>query len=1081
MKRILVLALALIMMMTMSAMAETYTSTQNGYGGAVTVNTTIEDGKIVSVELGEHKESLVVIERAFPMIAERIVEANTADVDSITAATFSSYAVKAAVADAMAQAGMEAPAVGMFDKKEYPAVTLEDVTADIVIVGGGPSGLAAAITAKEVNPDLHVLVVEKMDILSGNGKFDLNFYDVFNSEAQKANGVVDSREKFIADMSKAGNTEERLKVWAEGEEVIDAWLRSFGVTLDHNYNGRNHIAPKDDYAGQMIQREMERHAYELGVEIRTGVKGYDLVMDGQTAKGVMVTTNKNESYNILAKKTILATGGFSNNQELLAKYAPNHVGYPTSNQIGATGDFVPVFEKLGFGLDQMGKIRVIDLILQPSRDLTNSAKGTVLVNKEGKRFMNERVSELNKCQPIREQGTVYMVVDTQKVKDAANVRKQVKEGRFAVCQTMDDVAAHIGCDAETLKATFAAYNEHAANGTEDEFGHKPERAILEEGPYYVSVVTSAIHMTKGGVTCDEKAQVLYADGAVVNDLYACGEVTWQSGGYSQSVVFGRIAGENAAKALSGIATYRTKANGYGGEMEVAVTFDHETLTDVTVLYHHETTAVSNRAFPILEERLIEAQTAQIDSVSAATFSSYAVKSAVAKAAAEHGLDYGEVTFTTAGPENTETPADVNTGIVIVGGGPSGLAAAIAAKENGAEDVLVIEKLDILSGNGKFDMNFYDLVNSKAMQEAGIEDSADKFYEDMIGAGNGEARTRVWADVEATTDAWLRSFGVTLDYTYGMRNHMQHAEAYAGEHIQDGMEAHVANLGVNVMTGVKGVDLIMDGKKCVGVLAEQDGKQFSIYADKIILATGGFSANKELLAKYAPGHEVLQTSNQMGATGDFVPVFEKRGFKLENMGNIRVFPYILAVRRDLTGGSAGFLLFNKNGERFIDETAGNLGLGTTLLEQSPAYYIYDSTNYNANYRLRKHTAAGYHVKADTLDELSEKLGMNAENLKAGIETYNKAVAGECDDPFRAKPGPRAFDAEGPYYAAHVESAVHMTKGGVSCNEFAQVLYADDTVVENLYACGEVTWQSGGYSQSVVFGRVAGEQAAKAMAE
>jgi len=200
-----------------------------------------------------------------------------------------------------------------------------------------------------------------------------------------------------------------------------------------------------------------------------------------------------------------------------------------------------------------------------------------------------------------------------------------------------------------------------------------------------------------------------------------------------------------------------------------------------------------------------------------------------------------------------------------------------------------------------------------------------------------------------------------------------------------------------------------------------------------------------------------------------------------MGNIRVFPYILAVRRDLTGGSAGFLLFNKNGERFIDETAGNLPLGLALKEQSPAYYVYDSTNYNANYRLRKHTAAGYHVKADTLDELAEMLGMNAENLKAGIETYNKAVAGECDDPFRAKPGPRAFDAEGPYYAAHVESGVHMTKGGVSCNEFAQVLYADDTVVENLYACGEVTWQSGGYSQSVVFGRVAGEQAAKAIAE
>lgn len=527
-------------------------------------------------------------------------------------------------------------------------------------------------------------------------------------------------------------------------------------------------------------------------------------------------------------------------------------------------------------------------------------------------------------------------------------------------------------------------------------------------------------------------------------------------------------------------TYAVKSSGYGGEMDVNVTFDGETLVGVEVVNHHETTAVSNRAIPVITERLLAAQTAQVDSVSAATFTSYAIKSAVASAAKEHGLDYGEVNFATKGEESTETPEDVTTGILIVGGGPSGLAAAIAAKENGAKDVLVIEKLDILSGNGKFDMNFYDLVNSKAMQEAGIEDSADKFYDDMIGAGNGEARTRVWADVEATTDAWLRSFGVELDYTYGMRNHMQNAEAYAGEHIQDGMEAHVAELGVNVRTGVKGVDLIMDDKKVVGVVAEQDGKQFSIYADKVILATGGFSANKELLAKYAPGYEVLQTSNQMGATGDFVPVFEKNGFKLENMDNIRVFPYILAVRRDLTGGGAGFLLVNKNGERFIDETAGGLTLGKALLENK-TYYVYDSTNYNANYRLRKHTALGYHVKADTLEELAEKIGVPAENLTATVEAYNKAVAGEIADPVRAEAGPRPFDAEGPYYAAEVQSAVHMTKGGVGCNELAQVLYEDGTVVENLYACGEVTWQSGGYSQSVVFGRVAGEQAAKALAE
>ena len=119
-----------------------------------------------------------------------------------------------------------------------------------------------------------------------------------------------------------------------------------------------------------------------------------------------------------------------------------------------------------------------------------------------------------------------------------------------------------------------------------------------------------------------------------------------------------------------------------------------------------------------------------------------------------------------------------------------------------------------------------------------------------------------------------------------------------------------------------------------------------------------------------------------------------------------------------------------------------------------------------------------VQADSYEELAEKLGIDAEGLKASVEQYNADAAAGTENAQVAAVPKRALDAEGPYYGVRVEAANHMTKGGVVCNENAQVLNADDTVVPGLYAAGEVTWQGGGYSESVCFGKVAGAQAAMA---
>ena len=535
------------------AMAETYSATGNGYHGEMTVNVTIEDGKITDVELGDNHETNVVIDRAFPVIRERILEANTADVDSVTAATFSSYAIKTAVADAMQQAGLEAPKVAM-QNAEKTATERAAESCDIVIVGGGPAGLAAAVSAKQTNADKNVILVEKLDILSGNGKFDMNFFDMINTEAQKAAGNDEwvgeaGLAKFLEEKSSNGESAERIQVWANEEYNIDAWLRAMGVELNYNYGGTNHMAEDNQYSGEVIQAGLEKAAAELGVDVRTGTKGVDLVMEDGACKGVIVTNNAGETYTINAASTIITTGGFCSNKELLAEYAPGYEVFNTSNQMGTTGDFVKIFEQNGFKMENMGKMSFFSNIIVPYRDLTGGADMNLLANSEGALLPNK--SGMDRGTMIKEQpnGAAYYITDKTGYDSFYRIRKHVGLGYYAEGATIEELAEKLSINAEGLKASVEQYNADAAAGAENaQIAAVPKRALDAEGPYYGVRVEAANHMTKGGVVCNENAQVLNADDTVVPGLYAAGEVTWQAGGYSESVCFGKVAGAQAAMA-----------------------------------------------------------------------------------------------------------------------------------------------------------------------------------------------------------------------------------------------------------------------------------------------------------------------------------------------------------------------------------------------------------------------------------------------------------------------------------------------------------------------------------------------------
>lgn len=528
-------------------------------------------------------------------------------------------------------------------------------------------------------------------------------------------------------------------------------------------------------------------------------------------------------------------------------------------------------------------------------------------------------------------------------------------------------------------------------------------------------------------------------------------------------------------------TTEAVASGFGGDIKIEVVTEGKKIEDIKLISHKETSHLMDRAFPIIKERILEAQSPIVDSVSGASYTSFAVKRAVADAMKKNGIDFGRITFKTKAPEQPAAILeDVNTDLVIIGGGPAGLAAAISAKESGVKNVIIIEKLDILSGNGKFDMNFFDMINSQAQKANGINDTIEAFIKDKTNPRDTIERTKAQAEGAYVLDEWLRSFGVNLNYNYGLRNHMAEADAYAGAHIQDGMEKRVNELGVDIRTGTKGLDLIMKDGNAVGVKVQQKNNTYNINAKAVIIATGGFSANKEYLAKFAPGSERVQTSNQMGATGDFIPVFEKNNLKMENMEVLSVFKTIINPTRDLTGAGDGFIFVNKNGERFVDESQSGLPTAYTILDQpeSKVFYIYDQDLYDSSYRLQKHTAQGLHTKAATLEELAAKLNIPAETLKKTVADFNKAVRGEMKDPFREKPTKKEFMSEGPYYGVQVESAIHMTRGGVVADEKTQVLYDNGNIVNGLYAAGEVAnSNSGAYSAAVIFGRIAGQEAAK----
>ena len=342
------------------------------------------------------------------------------------------------------------------------------------------------------------------------------------------------------------------------------------------------------------------------------------------------------------------------------------------------------------------------------------------------------------------------------------------------------------------------------------------------------------------------------------------------------------------------------------------------------------------------------------------------------------------------------------------------------------------------------MNFFDLANSKAMKDAGNEVTKEE-YRERFREKSWDSYERVDAMTEGAfvLDEQLRDKGIELDYNFGWEgsmSHLRNENEYACNHIQTKLEEKAKDLGIEILTGTKGVDLILEDDGVKGAKVEDKTSKYTIKSKATVIATGGFSMNKDLVAKYIPGAEDIPSSNQMGVTGDFITIAENNDIKLEHMDKPVIFHKMLDPRRDLTGFSMdNFIFVNENGERFIAESDSGIEYGQKMMENRPVYFIFDEKAKDSFMRPKMQVEKGYIKEYNSVEELAaDGIGCSKDTLIQTMEDFNAAVRGEKEDAFREEAAKDELDYEVKLYCVKVTPCLHMTKGGIVANSKAQVL-------------------------------------------
>ena len=565
-----------------ASMAAPVTAEGTGVGkhGDITVAVTFDAGKIQDIKIVKNAENPILAKKVFTDLKDQVVALSSTDVDLVSGATFSAKGFIDAVNDAAKKAGVT---LAKADKKALKKAARElpkTSNYDVVVIGAGGAGFSAAITAR--NAGANVVLLEKMPAVGGNSLISGAEMNVAKNWVQPKLGINDdSPELHAQDTFKGGDGKGDMKVInVMTHEALDAakWCRDYlGVRFEDDNlfffggHSRKRALIPVGHTGTEFIAKFQAKADELGIPVITNMKAEELIKnkDGRVV-GVKATMDGSE-YTFNAKGgVVLATGGFGANPEMVKKYNPKiDERFKTTDAPGTTGEALYMAERAGAQLVNMGYIQTYPICdpISGAIELIADARfdGAIMLNQEGKRFVEElqRRDVLSEA-ILNQTGQYCWVLWNDNIGKISNTVKAhaneyeafTKQGIMTTCDDLKCIADFTKIPFDQLQKTVNRVSDMAGKGNDKDFNHRAGLMDMQQGKYYVIKAVPSTHHTMGGVRINEKAEALTAEGKVIPGLWAAGEVTGVTHGtnrlggnaYTDIIVFGRIAGEAAAKA-----------------------------------------------------------------------------------------------------------------------------------------------------------------------------------------------------------------------------------------------------------------------------------------------------------------------------------------------------------------------------------------------------------------------------------------------------------------------------------------------------------------------------------------------------